>query len=53
MIKMMEHDRRDNPWERIAARLDEASLGTRIELRLIRAGALQSLGVTIAARPAR
>jgi S1-C subfamily serine protease len=37
----------------LAARLDEASVGTRVELRLIRAGALQSLGVTIGARPAR
>ena len=37
----------------LAARLDEASVGTRVELRLIRAGALQSLGVAIGARPAR
>src|SRR5262249_54197480 len=37
----------------LAARLDEASVGTLVELRLIRAGALQSLGVTIGARPAR
>jgi S1-C subfamily serine protease len=37
----------------LAARLDEASVGTQVELRLIRAGALQSLGVTIGARPAR
>jgi S1-C subfamily serine protease len=37
----------------LAARLDEASVGTQAELRLIRAGALQSLGVTIGARPAR
>jgi serine protease Do len=37
----------------LAARLDETSVGTRVELRLIRAGALQSLSVTIGARPAR
>ncbi len=37
----------------LAARLDEASVGTRVELRLIRAGALQSIAVTIGARPAR
>jgi S1-C subfamily serine protease len=37
----------------LAARLDEASVGTRVELRLIRAGALQSLAVTIGPRPAR
>jgi S1-C subfamily serine protease len=41
-----------NPAE-LAARLDEASVGTRVELRLIRAGALQSIAVTIGARPAR
>jgi S1-C subfamily serine protease len=38
---------------KLAARLGEASVGTRVELRLIRAGALQSLAVTIGARPAR
>jgi len=37
----------------LAARLDEASVGTQVELRLIRAGAVQSLGVKIGARPPR
>ena len=37
----------------LAGRLDEASVGRLLELRLIRAGALHALGVTIGARPAR
>jgi S1-C subfamily serine protease len=37
----------------LAGRLDEASVGAVVGLRLIRAGVLQSLSVTIGARPAR
>ena len=37
----------------LAGRLDGASVGRLLELRLIRAGALHALGVTIGARPAR